>query len=896
MLTYYPRAITNAFQGCNKNLSHEVPNLREQEPTEVMDRWLASTDELNFDKFRAESSEDDSEASNHGDCEDKLELLLPNLEEYRRLIIQDPAYMWMLARLRQEISLTIFEHDVLHQIKDTIEWAIIHTKNSDQDEPPEEVQVTFTVEWDIMLYFRHQDYDKPDFEAIADCVTLTGTRTYAQALTCRQYMEQVWPVTGLQTLRLIQETLKTTQHKKALIFENPCLLHLEAFIINDLVVVEASGLRGFVVEIGEQLAWLSSALRPPQPALLPDTGICICTPFVDHTIKVPSEDDQLKVTCVISCSLELHHPTTKILNGQCWNYLFSNPVIVRGFPILQRAELDNGLEMPLELMTTMTGTRYLNTFNSNVFIKGFNTMLVPVKQSGDTLVWHLLHSDNPSERISYLSSVHKCDNIRMTDLATFRHVLGWCAEASSIVGTTHAIYKIERSHLPRVHSHHMLEKVEISAGQFVTGTAAFTLGNREKPIHISRFGFLTKLQWISSKHVVLWDEEDKRGWLVNGASALLHILRASLTYSKRKFQSEWLLDPSALGDCEDLSRPDACLQVLINKKNRNLTLYLDKTEVYEENTRDGATTNNISRMQTRHYRLEDKIEHIYNTLEKLIDHQADIERRSGLQITVRPRRQLEGWDFNDLVKDGDPIFARVSTLPTIGKGWIDFTRAIHAVTLFGKGFGELIQPRQTKTKTILCRQWSLLPKGNYYLATCISNLIDIMEDDGDSTSNPRRLCENIIWHMKQATFDPCPCLKNAGHSHHDPVQALFPLRFIKNLKKKPQVDLKDAGAVIFGHNMSLHWHWRDAGDPVKGDPPPEPMTTTEIFEDSGIGSSICSSKFPSTPDSGSSKSIGDKSPTPHRFDIPTSPQDMPTEGSKRVLHGLISSASKKLKR
>ncbi|RYC54786.1 hypothetical protein CHU98_g11423 [Xylaria longipes] len=292
--------------------------------------------------------------------------------------------------------------------------------------------------------------------------------------------------------------------------------------------------------------------------------------------------------------------TGEIPNGQCWSYLFANPVIAQGFPILQRAEPDSGLEIPLELMTALTATRYLNTFNSNVFIKGFNTMLVPVKQSGDLLVWHLLYSQNPSERISYLSPDLECTDIKMTDLSKFRHILGWCADATSIVGTTRATYDIERSHLPRAHSHHMLEKVEISAGQFVTGTAAFTLGNREKPVHISRFGFLTKLQWISSKHMVLWDEGGKRGWLVNGASVLLHILRASLAHSKRKFGSEWLLDPSALSDCEDLSRPDACLQVLINKNNRNLTLYMDKSEIYEESKIDGTTTNNTSRTQTRH--------------------------------------------------------------------------------------------------------------------------------------------------------------------------------------------------------------------------------------------------------------------------------------------------------
>ncbi|KAI3319843.1 hypothetical protein HD806DRAFT_538810 [Xylariaceae sp. AK1471] len=793
-------AITASFKDHydhSKDLDSETTTTREPKPTEIMDRWVASTDESEFEEFHTEPPEDNPRSAAQGEYAEEAELMIPELEEYRKLIFEDPGYMWMLARLRREIILSTFEHEILHHIRETILWAIPQTNHVSRKKAPEEAQVTFTVDWDIIGFLCQQGYDMPHSEAVANSITLTGTRTHAQALTCRQYMAQMWPLTGSQTLKLIQETLKTTEHKRTVFFNSPCRLTLEAIIVDgSSVIVTASGLPDFIVEIGEQLAWLGSALR----LSILNTGICICTPYMDETIS--SEDGTSRMGCSIKYNIEPCPPSAQSPNGQCWSYLFSNPVIARGFPILHREEPDTGLEMPLELMVSLTGTRYLNTFNSNVFIKGFNTMLVPAKQSEDLLVWHLLYSHDPSERISYLSSDLEHANIAKAGLEQSRHVLGWCADATSIVGTTHATYDIGRSHLPKAHSHHMLEKVEISAGQFVTGTAAFTLGNREKPVHISRFGFLTKLQWISSKHMVLWDERDKRGWLVDGASALLHILRASLAHSKRKFQSAWLLDPGALRDAEDLSRPDASLQVLINEKNRNLTLYMDKTEVYEENIREGTTTNNSSRRQTRHYRLEDKIEHIYNILEKLIDHQTDAERRTGLQIKVRPRQQLEGWDFKDLVKDGDPIFPRVTTLPTIGKGWVDFTRAIHAITLFGSGFGELIQPRQTNTGS--CNRWSLLPKESYYLAACVSNLLEIMEEYGDPASNPRRLCDNIIWHMKQATFDPCPCTKNGENSHHDPVQALFPLKFTNSLKKKPQINLNDRGAVIFGHNMSLH--------------------------------------------------------------------------------------------
>lgn len=400
---------------------------------------------------------------------------------------------------------------------------------------------------------------------------------------------------------------------------------------------------------------------------------------------------------------------------------------------------------------------------------------------------------------------------------------------------------------------------------------------------------MTKMQWISCKHVVLWDEEEKRGWLVNGASALLHLLRASLEHSKRKLQSAFCLDPKDLVDAMDPTQPESAMEVLTSQRNRELRLYKDKSDVYDEETVHGgegarSAANVVTTRVIRYYRVEDRVEHLYNTMEKLIDHQTDVERKSGLQINPRPRRQLEGWEFKDLVADGDPFFPRVSTLHAMGKGWVDFIRAIHAVTLVGRGFGELIQPKpqQQTRSTTACPRWRQLPTGRYYLAACLSDIKDIVDNDGDVTSNPMRLCENVLWHMKQAAFQPCPCTRDdISSKHHDPVQALFPSKFSSMLRKKPQMRLQDRGAVIFGHNVNLHWHWKDSGDPVKGDPPQELEDNVAVGSlssyDSGLGSSLQSSLESSL----ASSSTG--SPTDHALsstrssatETPPSRQDTP---------------------
>src|SRR4051794_23708441 len=116
-----------------------------------------------------------------------------------------------------------------------------------------------------------------------------------------------------------------------------------------------------------------------------------------------------------------------------------------------------------------------------------------------------------------------------------------------------------------------------------------------------------------------------------------------------------------------------------------------------------------------------------------------------------------------------------------------------------------------------------------------------MENAGDATCNPMRLSDKVLWHIRHITFQLCPCITSRTSKHYDPVQTLFLWKFRTMLQKKAQVDLIDGGAVIFGYNTNLHWHWKDNGDPVKGDPPQDAAIDAAFPSDdadnnSGLGS------------------------------------------------------------
>jgi hypothetical protein len=114
----------------------------------------------------------------------------------------------------------------------------------------------------------------------------------------------------------------------------------------------------------------------------------------------------------------------------------------------------------------------------------------------------------------------------------------------------------------------------------------------------------------------------------------------------------------------------------MDEENKDLPIYVDKVDTYEEETTkiDGNSLPEIPekviKKKTTYVRVVDRIERLYNVIEKIIDHQIEIEGQSGVNMKIRVRKHLEGWDFTDLAADNDPYKPHVATLQTIGNGWV----------------------------------------------------------------------------------------------------------------------------------------------------------------------------------------------------------------------------------
>ncbi|MCJ1461181.1 hypothetical protein MMC28_011563 [Mycoblastus sanguinarius] len=309
-------------------------------------------------------------------------------------------------------------------------------------------------------------------------------------------------------------------------------------------------------------------------------------------------------------------------------------------------------------MGSLALVRYATLFKGMVFLKGFCTTLFPIKRVGDVILWHLLFNENGSyisyvdPRVRSILGTHT-ERIALFEIEGERHVLGWCTEAKNYTGIHHlkavdpkissankvftgapdANYSIQWSGLKHPQSGCALEKLSISGGKFITGGVSFAIGKKDKPVHLkSRDDYIRLLGYMGKKYVVLFDQNNRRAWLVDGLSALLHLLRASVWSDKTgRFNSLSLFDPKLLEEAADLHTGfEAAKNFLTNDNNLKTKLFAKLGESGEEETTAQSTVTT----KKDYVRIEDRVERIAHILEQLFAYQADVATEDG--ISFRP--------------------------------------------------------------------------------------------------------------------------------------------------------------------------------------------------------------------------------------------------------------------
>jgi hypothetical protein len=445
-------------------------------------------------------------------------------------------------------------------------------------------------------------------------------------------------------------------------------------------------------------------------------------------------------------------------------------------------------------------------------------------------------------------------------------------------GSKEASYHIYKTGLRQPDSRFAFDRVSISAGKIISVSASGAIGKKDKPVRAAKAtDYHKQIEWAEEQFVVFYDCKDRRAWLIDGLSAMLHLVRARLAHRRQVGREVLFTD-------DDIKEPDtphtgkaAANAILRNRANMDLKIYEKWNRIVQETSqklegKDDVETN--LKTQKTWEQLPDLVGDVYAIMGMMFDIQTDksTEDGYGTRVHKSPRKHLEGWDFQQVTTGAD-LFPKAAVLQDIGLGWVDLVRSINAITLFGVGYGEIIQPVDTVQALSLgregnpnsahsgppanapqggigCDRWVTLPKNEDLLATTIPVIRDIMENiyrDPDSKKCLWELFTGMYWHSPDKSFEACDCGTVPGGKQCDRVQVLLPTKFPRLFARNfhsPLEPLPEHGAVIFGHSVKfpLIWKWEADSVPTEGHPQPPQLTVQSSHQsDSGLGMSVTSS-------------------------------------------------------
>lgn len=132
-----------------------------------------------------------------------------DLNSYRDSLASNPAFQSLLANVKRECLLASQQPNSTGMTKRSILDFLNQSLNPSRHRSAEGCNVTFMIEWDPKIFIRSQRYSERPEHAIEKAITVTGSITNAQALTCRQYLCQTWPSTGLGILLLVKDIVRS---------------------------------------------------------------------------------------------------------------------------------------------------------------------------------------------------------------------------------------------------------------------------------------------------------------------------------------------------------------------------------------------------------------------------------------------------------------------------------------------------------------------------------------------------------------------------------------------------------------------------------------------------------------------------------------------------------------
>jgi hypothetical protein len=245
----------------------------------------------------------------------------------------------------------------------------------------------------------------------------------------------------------------------------------------------------------------------------------------------------------------------------------------------------------------------------------------------------------------------------------------------------------------------VLERVTISISKIVSVGTSITPGRQDRGIRTSSKDIFHKeiVLKMTRMHVLLYDHDDGRGWLVDGASAILHLLRFHVaSYPPICDGETFKLDQFRYADPK--AGIKSAKDVLLSPELQNVVLVEEpavETEKQVTETIDGKATNKtVTERSVRKKRVVDRVADLYEILELMYDNWKRKKNAAGIALESL-NMKLEGWKFQDIVELEDDMNPVVAKLDGSADDWLRMVR------LCTNSLAKMLMPLWSSSGTVL---------------------------------------------------------------------------------------------------------------------------------------------------------------------------------------------------
>jgi hypothetical protein len=344
------------------------------------------------------------------------------------------------------------------------------------------------------------------------------------------------------------------------------------------------------------------------------------------------------------------------------------------------------------------------------------------------------------------------------------------------VGTKDTDYARIIQPLTDLGSNLVLKQMTFGFSQYIAANATIGRGRSHHGVfHQSTPPYKRMIRQAKMSQIVLYDTRERRAWLTDGATALLHLLCCKLA-AQKSLESPYsnLQDVTQQFQYADTTNPNASEAVLCRQENQDLLLDTDPD-----------------------YCVKDEVRYLFERLQEL--RKAHDKNPDEWQIRLTDRNRLEGYSFRDVVDDALVLGPTMVYLKESSGSWADFVRDTKAVVLMARGFGELISSRHSP-----CPSWMTVPTGKDYLVARVDLLRKIAESKGREEEFPFWLTHNTRWHKGKVIFEACSGQRRrTSDICCTRVQEIRSAKLTAGLKFPLLASESTQGAVVFGQNLRM---------------------------------------------------------------------------------------------